>query len=461
MDVREVKAITNILSEFKVPCRVLPPPVSYQTPRSNVYVLERGAGIKESRIIEYETEIESALGRIYGEQVGTRFLSSPLAISVPRRDPQNVPIYPLLRKVKRNEPGQLLIATGEHYNHAGSVRGNGVVPQILQLDLMTPSTSHMLIAGTTGAGKTGVLKNIILSGALASSPADVSWLIFDPKRRDFPILEGLPHLAAPIFLSPESIAGGLRGLVEEMKVRGERFDAMVAKVGVHQATVDADKIFRPRIVAVIDEVAELVDQLGKEAEGWIKRLLQIGRGLGIHLILGTQKPEADFISGISMANLSVRACGAVSQLEHGKYATGIPGKKLGAHKLTGKGDFLLTINATKVFPFQSGHIEAGEEIKIIGGIDSRWQGQRSKWQLRWQPVEAAGSAAQSQGNQAKRRQVDPVHEEMVGELLAYAQQAGALPSPYKTAKIFKEKHGRTLNPNTANMLVERAQQRLM
>lgn len=455
MNIQEVKAITNILAEFKIPCRVLPPPISYQTPRTNVYVLERGTGVKESRIFEYEAEIESALGQVYGEQVGVRFLSSPPAVVVPRRDPQNVPIVPLLRKVKRNEPGQLLIATGEHYNHAGSVRGNGVVPQLLQLDLMTPSTSHMLVAGTTGAGKTGVLKNIILSGALASSPADVSWLIFDPKRRDFPIMESLPHLAAPIFLTPESIAGGLRGLVEEMKLRGERFDAMVAKVGVHQATVDADKIFRPRIVAVIDEVAELVDQLGKEAEGWIKRLLQIGRGLGIHLILGTQKPESDFISGISMANLGVRACGAVSQMEHGKYATGIPGKKLGAHKLTGAGDFLMTINAAKIFPFQSGNIEPGQEMKIIAAINKRWQGQQSNWQLQWQPLKEAGD--QAQGEKAKR-QFSPVHDEMVAELLAHAKQTGAVPSSYKAQKIYEEKYGRGLNPKTADTLVKRAQQ---
>lgn len=459
MNVNEVKAITRILAEFRTPCRVLPPPVSYQTPRSNIYVLQRGDGVKESRVRERETEVESALSALYGAPINVRFLSSPLAISVPRQDPQDIPLYPLLRKVKRAGPGELLIAVGEYYNHAGSVRGQGVVPQLLQVNLKAPSTPHILIAGTTGAGKTGVLKNIAFSGALASSPADTGFLIFDPKGRDFPILESLPHLAAPIFLTRESILGGLRGLVAEMEARNTRYNEMVAKAGAYQAALDADNIFRPYIIAIVDEVAEMVDMLGKEAEGAIKRLLQIGRGLGIHLILGTQKPQADFISGISLANLPVRGCGAVAQVEHGKYATGIAGKQLGAHKLTGKGDFLLTINGAKVFPFQAGKIEDGEEMRIIGGIDQKWKGQRSKWQLSWQPAAGNGGGTAERGTapQERRRQVDDVHEDIIQDLAAHAKQTGSLPTAYKVRQMFEKKHQRQLNAHTANLLLERAQ----
>lgn len=455
MNLNEVKAISQVLREFRASCRVLPPPTSYQTPRTTVYVLSRGEGVRDSTVRRLEVELEDALTNARGERVSIRFLSSPLAIAVPREDPQDIPILPMLHRIKRSRAGELLIAVGEHYNHSGSVRGNGVIPQLLQVDLHAPTTPHVLFAGTTGAGKTVVLKNVILSGALAFAPTDAAYLLFDPKGRDFPILEGLPHLAGPIFTTPDTLLGGLRGLLGEMEQRSDRYNRMVAKVGAYQAAIDAERIFTPRIVAVVDEVAELIDLLGEEAQTAIKRLLQMGRGLGIHLVLGTQKPESSFIGGISLGNLPVRGCGAVAQLEHGKYATGIPGKQLGAHKLTGKGDFLLTINGSKIFPFQAGKIEDGEESRIIGGIAARWKGQRTPWRLSYTVAPAAKPTAAPE----PRRQVDDVHDEMIALIAEQAQAQGKLPTGYQVRRMYEQRHHKQLNARTAQMLLERTQQR--
>lgn len=448
MNVREVKAITQVLGEFRSTCRVLPPPISYQTPRSTVYVLERGNGVREATVRRLEKEIEAALASVRGEAVPVRFLSSPFAVSVPRTDPQDIPIRPLLNKIRPVE-GALLLGLGEHYNHAASAGGSGALPQLLQVNLLAPTTPHMLLAGTTGAGKTVALKNALLMGAVANSPTAVRFILLDPKGMDFPILEGLPHLAAPIMTAPEQMLGGLRALVGLLEQRNQQYTELVNRVGAYSATQEAHRITYPQILICIDEVAELIDILGDEAGKAVKRLLQIGRGLGIHLLLGTQKPEASFISGISLANIPVRGCGSVVTVEQGKYATGVPGSILGAHKLTGRGDFILTINGSKLHPFQAGRIEDGEESGLVQAIRRRHSAEKSTWMLDFQaaPLTPAAPA---------ERSFVPVHDELVRDLVQRAQATGQAPSGNQARKLYQEKYRKELNPATARTLAGRA-----
>ncbi|HNT78886.1 MAG TPA: FtsK/SpoIIIE domain-containing protein [Anaerolineae bacterium] len=444
----EVRAITGVLREFKASCRVLPPPLSYQTPRSTVYVLERGNGVREATVRRLEKEIESALASVRGESVAVRFLNSPFAISVPRRDPQNVSIRQMISKIRPIE-GALLLGMGEHYNHAASTGGHGALPQLLQINLLAPTTPHVLLAGTTGAGKTVAIKNALLMGAIANSPVNVRYVLLDPKGIDFPIMEGLPHLAAPILTSPDQMRGALRALVSVMEERNQMYTQLIGSVGAYAAAKQSHKITDPQILICIDEVAELIDLIGDEAGKSIKRLLQIGRGLGIHLLLGTQKPEASFISGISLANIPVRGCGAVVTVEQGKYATGVPGSVLGAHKLTGRGDFILTINGSKMHPFQAGFIEEGEESGLVEAVRRRHGAMGKAWMLDYQEATIAPPAV-------PQRAFAPVHEELVRDLVQRSLETGTAPSGNQARKLYHEKYCKELNPATARILASRA-----
>lgn len=448
MNVMEVRAIVNTLTEFRATCRVLPPPYSYQTPRSTIYVLERGSGVREATIRRLEREIEAALAAVRGSAVPVRFLNSPFAISVPRRDPQDISIRPLLGKIKP-VPGSLLLGLGEHYNHSASTGGKGALPQLLQIDLKAPTTPHILLAGTTGAGKTVALKNALLMGAVANKPSEVRYVLIDPKGMDFPILEGLPHLAAPILTAPAQMLGGLRALSALLEERNQRYTELVERVGAYQAAQEAHRITDPQLLICIDEVAELIDLLGDEAGKAVKRLLQIGRGLGIHMLLGTQKPEASFISGISLANIPVRGCGSVVTVEQGKYATGVPGSILGAHKLTGRGDFILTINGSKMHPFQAGRIEDGEESGLVQALARQHGNAKHLWMLDFQVATAPVMATAD-------RYFTKVHDEIVQDLVQDAQATGARPSGNKARRLYQQKYQKELNPTTARTLADRA-----
>jgi S-DNA-T family DNA segregation ATPase FtsK/SpoIIIE len=196
----------------------------------------------------------------------------------------------------------------------------------LLLRLTSSNVVHVLVAGTTGSGKTALARTMLASLALHNSPGDLRFVLIDPKGRGFGMLQRLPHATGSVVVSAEEAIAKLKAVVGEMELR------------------DRAHTNRPVVVVAVDELADLMQTGGKEVEGLLTRLAQRGREAGIHLLACTQKPSAGLIGSAMKANFPVRLVGSVASKDEARYATGISDS--GAEKLGGKGDFLLVASAT-------------------------------------------------------------------------------------------------------------------
>jgi S-DNA-T family DNA segregation ATPase FtsK/SpoIIIE len=214
----------------------------------------------------------------------------------------------------------------------------------LLLRLSSPDVVHVLLAGTTGSGKTALARTVLASLALFNAPDTLQLLLIDPKERGFAPLRVLPHIVGGVVHPAEGAIAQLRNVVTEM----ERRD----KAGLNS----------PTVVVAIDELADLLQTGGKTVEALITRLTQRGREAGIHLLACTQKPTAALIGGAMKANFPVRLVGAVASRDEARYATGI--KESGAEKLAGKGDFLLIARGEAV-RFQAAWLAPDEMNQVL------------------------------------------------------------------------------------------------
>ena len=212
----------------------------------------------------------------------------------------------------------------------------------LLLRLAAPEVSHLLIAGTTGSGKTALLRGLLTSLVLVNDPQELRLVLIDPKGRGLAPFAGLPHLVGEVLREGEAVEKRLGWLVEEMAWREER--------GVRA----------PRVVVAVDEVADLLAGSAAAGES-LTRLATRGREAGLHLVLCTQKPTAEALGGLLRANLPCRLVGRVVSAGEAVMASGIKGT--GAERLLGRGDFLL-VAAGEVVRFQAGYV-SGEEIAVM------------------------------------------------------------------------------------------------
>jgi S-DNA-T family DNA segregation ATPase FtsK/SpoIIIE len=239
----------------------------------------------------------------------------------------------------------------------------------LLLRLPSPEVAHVLIAGTTGSGKTALAQAMALSLAMHNRLGEVQMIMIDPKGGGFGPLNGLPHLLRPVVRETHQAIFLLGEMVEEMVRR------------------DRDGISEPRVVIFIDEVADLIEQGGNAVSRLLTRLTQRGRSAGIHLIACTQKPLAASIGSLTKSNFPVRLVGSVASPDDAKVAAGIP--STGAEKLLGRGDFLL-VSKGKVTRFQSGYASTGEMRQIVSKMQVLHRDSR-RWLAEETPVTLAAT----------------------------------------------------------------------
>ena len=212
------------------------------------------------------------------------------------------------------------------------IGGTAIVGNIAKLP-------HMLIAGTTGSGKSVCMNSIIISLLYKASPEDVKLIMVDPKMVELGIYNGIPHLLIPVVTDPKKAAGSLQWAVTEMMRRYKTMsDAGVRDLESYNSIVmseeDGQKL--PQIVIIIDELADLMLVAAKEVEDSICRIAQMGRAAGMHLIIATQRPSADVITGLMKANIPSRIAFAVASAMESRIILDTQG----AEKLVGKGDML-------------------------------------------------------------------------------------------------------------------------
>ncbi len=324
--------IEMVLARHRAPARVAGGVV---TPRWVRFHLLPALGTSLARIKRLSEELALALGapacRISrrGEQ---------LALEVPRPDPQPVRLLPLLRSLAPLPFGTALLGLAE----------DGA-PLLLRFP--SPDVTHVLVAGTTGSGKTALLRTIILSLALSHRPREWGFVLVDPKGRAFEGLAGLPHLVRPIIREVDDAQSVLEEVVELMERR------------------DREGVAEPRLLVVVDELADLllVGRRGGRGQPSVLpllvRLAQRGREAGVHLLVATQKPSAAVVGTLLRANFPVRLVGRVASSEDARVAAGRGGT--GAERLLGRGDFL-AVAGGQVVRFQAAYV-GQDEIRRFGG----------------------------------------------------------------------------------------------
>lgn len=305
-------------------------------PSVTTFKISMGEGERVSKIVNLEDDITLSLAaksvRIFAPIPGT----SLVGIEIPNEKPQPVFLSDVLPYA---QGGPLECAFGR------DSEGKPIVVDLAGLP-------HLLVAGTTGSGKSVLLNAIIMSMLMRSTPEQVRLIMVDPKRVEFTGYAGLPHLYVPVVTEPRQAASALQWGVTEMERRLKVFEHYkVRDIKTYNGNVDGGKYadmenppkHMPYFVIVIDELADLMMVAGKDVESSIVRIAQLGRAAGIHLIVATQRPSADVVTGLIRANIDNRVALSVDNAINSRIIL----DQKGAEQLLGRGDMLVKLRGKK------------------------------------------------------------------------------------------------------------------
>jgi S-DNA-T family DNA segregation ATPase FtsK/SpoIIIE len=331
--------IELVLASHKVPARVTGGTV---TPRFVRFQILTPLGVKVRQVAGLAEEIALSLNaphcRVYRQE-------GQVQVEVPRPNGRAVGLLDLCRRLAAQQPQGLPPVT--------AVLGLDQEGAPLLLRLPSPDVAHLLIAGTTGSGKTALVRSMVASLALLNPQRTLQLVLIDPKGRGLSPFAGLPHLLAPVVTDVDEATATLHRLVAEMERR------------------DAQARSEPRLVVVIDELADLLFVGGKQIEQVLTRLTQRGRQAGIHLVVSTQKPTAALMGGLMKSNFPARLVGSVASAEDARIATGLAAT--GAERLLGQGDFLVVVKG-QVTRLQAAYLDDREVPGLVARLQERAAG---------------------------------------------------------------------------------------
>ena len=318
------RRLNETLASFKIEAHIIN---VTRGPSVTRYEVELDKGVRLNKLTSCADDIALSLGAS-----GVRIAAVPgkisvVGIEVPNRAVTTVSLREVIDSNEFNGAcSKSSFAVGK------DIGGNCIVGNISKLP-------HMLIAGTTGSGKSVCMNSIIISLLYKASPEDVKLIMIDPKMVELGIYNGIPHLLIPVVTDPKKAAGSLQWAVTEMMRRYKTMsDAGVRDLESYNSIVEAEEegAKLPQVVVIIDELADLMLVAAKEVEESICRIAQMGRAAGIHLIIATQRPSADVITGLMKANIPSRIAFAVASAMESRIIL----DTMGAEKLVGRGDML-------------------------------------------------------------------------------------------------------------------------
>ncbi len=317
--------LNETLASFKIEAHIIN---DTRGPSVTRYEVELEKGVRLSKLTSAADDIALSLGAS-----GVRIAPVPgkisvVGIEVPNRAVTTVTLREVIDSQEFHKAKSLSsFAVGK------DIGGNCIVGNIARLP-------HMLIAGTTGSGKSVCMNSLIISLLYKASPDDVKLIMVDPKMVELGIYNGIPHLLIPVVTDPKKAAGSLQWAVTEMLRRYKSMsDAGVRDLESYNSIIESQEMDGqklPQIVVIIDELADLMLVAAKEVEESICRIAQMGRAAGIHLIIATQRPSADVITGLMKANIPSRIAFAVASAMESRIILDTQG----AEKLVGRGDML-------------------------------------------------------------------------------------------------------------------------
>ena len=414
---KNINILEEVLNEFGVVGKVVAVTVG---PACTQYELAIKAGTKLSRLTSINKEISLALAkkdvRIQAPIPG----KNTCGIEIANDTPTTVYIREIMETLPKDKADKkLLVALGK------DIKGDTRYCEINK-------TPHMLVAGATGSGKSVCINCILASILMRTKPDEVKLLLVDPKKVELSMYNGVPHLLRPVVTDPKKAAAALQMIVGEMEHRYDVFEeSHVKNIDTYNEMVDKENLKRapedriarmPFIVVIVDELADLMMVASKEVEDAIMRITQMARAAGIHLIIATQRPSTDVITGVIKANIPTRISFAVS--------SGIDSRTIldmqGAEKLLGRGDMLFLPQGENSPTRIQGAWISEDEIKRI--VDFVCNQQKAQYDKRFENLDVPANATTGvdANTEVKDEYDDPLYDDIVEFVVTTGKASASL-----------------------------------
>ena len=414
---KNIEILEKVLKDFSIIGKVVEVHIG---PTVTQYELELHSGTKVSKLLSIHREIALAIAtkdvRIQAPIPG----KNTVGIEIANKETASVSFREVLEKIPRSlDSSKLLCPLGKN------IMGNVIWCEINK-------TPHLLVAGSTGSGKSVCINGIICSILMRAKPDEVKLVMVDPKKVELSGYNGVPHLMRPVVTDPKEASVALGKIVQEMEHRFDTFSETKTKniatyndyVEKKNKTLPPDEQIKkmPFIVVIIDELADLMLVASKDVEASIMRITQMARAAGIHLIIATQRPSTDVITGVVKANIPSRISFAVSSSIDSRTILDMTG----AEKLLGKGDMLfLPMGEADPERIQGAFI-SDDEIKRI--IDYTINQQKAEYEERFMDLKGDSEKSASQKEDANQHEEydDPLYNEIVEFVIETGKASASL-----------------------------------